>query len=216
VLYGTTMAYGASSTNAPLVTTHNISLTGLNTNTLYHYTVISAEYSTSTTSGDYTFTTASSPSVSSGGSDSGATVGVAAGYASAPATTPLPPVSTSTPPPSTSGMTISQMQTLLASLESELQMLEAEAGNQIASSTVSFVFTRDLQFGMTGNDVRQLQLFLIAQNAGPAARKLKTHGTTINFATLTKAALIEFQKSVGITPTSGYFGPITRAWVNAH
>jgi hypothetical protein len=152
-----------------------------------------------------------------------ASVGVAAGYAPAPIANPLPlPVpstSTSTPPssitssPSTSGMTISQMQTLLASLESELQTLEAEAGNQNASSTVSFVFTRDLELWSTGNDVTQLQLFLIAQNKGPAARALKAHGTTTTFASLTKAALIEFQKSVGITPASGYFGSITRGWV---
>jgi peptidoglycan hydrolase-like protein with peptidoglycan-binding domain len=67
---------------------------------------------------------------------------------------------------------------------------------------------------MTGADVKQLQLFLISQNAGPAAHKLETHGTTQNFATLTEAALIEFQKHVGITPASGYFGPITRAWVD--
>jgi hypothetical protein len=69
---------------------------------------------------------------------------------------------------------------------------------------------------MTGNDVKQLQIFLIAQNAGSAARAIKTHGLTTNFATLTKVALIEFQKSVGISPASGYFGAITRRWVNAH
>jgi peptidoglycan hydrolase-like protein with peptidoglycan-binding domain len=67
---------------------------------------------------------------------------------------------------------------------------------------------------MTGTDVRQLQRFLISQNAGAAARALKAHGITKNFGPLTKAALIEFQKSVGIRPTSGYFGPITRAYVN--
>ena len=27
-------------------------------------------------------------------------------------------------------------------------------------------------------------------------------------------ALIEFQKKAGITPTSGYFGPITRNYIN--
>jgi hypothetical protein len=219
VYYGTTTSYGATSTVPTLVTTHSITLTGLSAATLYNYEVTSAEYGTSTTSGDYTFTTASTPSVSSGSS---VTVGVAAGGVYIPIANQLPPVSTSTPPSSvtpplsTSGMTISQMQALLASLESELQALEAQAGNQTGSSTVSFVFTRDLQSGMTGNDVKQLQLFLIAENAGLAARKLKAHGVTTTFAALTKNALIEFQKSVGIKPASGYFGPITRKWVKGH
>jgi DNA-binding beta-propeller fold protein YncE len=117
---------------------------------------------------------------------------------------------------STSGMSIAQMEGLLASLEAQLQALEAQAGNQTASTTASLVFTRDLQLGMTGNDVKALQQFLISQNSGSAAQKLKTHGTTTNFGTLTQNALIEFQKKAGITPTSGYFGAITRAWVNAH
>jgi peptidoglycan hydrolase-like protein with peptidoglycan-binding domain len=69
---------------------------------------------------------------------------------------------------------------------------------------------------MSGNDMKQLQLFLIKENAGPAAEKLKAHGVTQTFASLTKAALIEFQKHVGIVPASGYFGPITRAWVTSH
>ena len=108
------------------------------------------------------------------------------------------------------------MQDLLVSLETQLQALEVEAGSQTPSTTALFTFTRNLQVGMMGADVKQLQLFLISQNAGPAARKLKAHGATQTFAILTKAALVEFQKSVDITPASGYFGPITRTWVNAH
>jgi hypothetical protein len=115
---------------------------------------------------------------------------------------------------STAGMSISQLQNLLASLEAELQTLEAEAGTQTSATTPSFTFARNLQLNMTGNDVKQLQQFLIGQNAGPAARKLAAHGTTQNFGSLTKAALIEFQKKAGISPTSGYFGPITRKYVN--
>ena len=142
-----------------------------------------------------------------------ATNGVGSGFTSNP--TPNPPIGTTTS--TTAGMSISQMQTLLASLESQLQTLEAQAGSKgtVVATTPSYVFSRDLQFGMTGPDVKQLQLYLIAKNAGPAARKLKAHGTTENFATLTFNALIEFQKSVGIKPASGYFGPITRGWVKA-
>jgi Putative peptidoglycan binding domain len=68
---------------------------------------------------------------------------------------------------------------------------------------------------MTGNDVTELQLFLINQLSGSAAEKLKAHGTTKTFGILTLNALIEFQKRAGIKPPSGYFGPITRAYVSA-
>jgi peptidoglycan hydrolase-like protein with peptidoglycan-binding domain len=67
---------------------------------------------------------------------------------------------------------------------------------------------------MTGSDVKELQQFLVSRNTGSAARKLSAHGVTRNFATLTKNALIEYQKKAGITPASGYFGPRTRAYVN--
>jgi peptidoglycan hydrolase-like protein with peptidoglycan-binding domain len=77
-----------------------------------------------------------------------------------------------------------------------------------------YVFSRNLSYGMTGNDVRSLQRFLITQDAGPAARVLAKVGATGTFGILTRNAVIEFQKSVGIVPASGYFGPITRAYVN--
>jgi hypothetical protein len=112
---------------------------------------------------------------------------------------------------STAGMSVSQMQNLLTSLEAQLQALQSEA-----SGTTTVSFARNLSYGMTGNDVKALQSLLIKGNAGPAARRLAAHGATTNFGPLTKAALIEFQKSVGIKLASGYFGPITRAYVNAH
>jgi peptidoglycan hydrolase-like protein with peptidoglycan-binding domain len=107
----------------------------------------------------------------------------------------------------TAGMSLSEMKSLLASLEAELQRLESQAS--LASSS------RDLSFGMTGSDVKSLQQFLISRDSGSAARKLKSHGATMNFGSLTKNALIEFQKKVGIAPAFGYFGAITRAWINA-
>jgi murein L,D-transpeptidase YcbB/YkuD len=121
------------------------------------------------------------------------------------------PVQTISSATSTAGMSVSQMQNLLASLEAQLQALQSEA-----SGTTTVSFARNLSYGMTGNSVKALQSFLIKKNAGPAARRLAAHGATTNFGPLTKAALIEFQKSVGIKLASGYFGPITRAYVNAH
>jgi peptidoglycan hydrolase-like protein with peptidoglycan-binding domain len=43
----------------------------------------------------------------------------------------------------------------------------------------------------------------------------RMHGTTKTFGILTYNALREFQKKAGIVPASGYFGPKTRAYVNA-
>jgi len=61
VNYGLTTSYGTNASNASMVTSHSVSLTGLSTNTLYHYRVNSTDASSNTaTSGDFTFTTANS------------------------------------------------------------------------------------------------------------------------------------------------------------
>ena len=77
------------------------------------------------------------------------------------------------------------------------------------------IFARNLSTNMSGDDVRQLQQFLINQNKGVKAQALKAHGTTTYFGQLTRSALIEFQSSVGISPAVGFFGPITRTYVNS-
>jgi peptidoglycan hydrolase-like protein with peptidoglycan-binding domain len=70
--------------------------------------------------------------------------------------------------------------------------------------------TRDLRLGSEGNDVVKVQSFLIALNTGPAAVKLANSGATGYFGPVTEAALIEYQRAVGITPANGQFGPVTR------
>lgn len=65
VLYGTTTAYGSSTTLlAGLVTAHSATLTGLTSGTLYHFKVCSKNTTTGdgTLSNDYTFTTGTLPS----------------------------------------------------------------------------------------------------------------------------------------------------------
>ncbi|MEN9405400.1 MAG: hypothetical protein RLY47_359 [Candidatus Parcubacteria bacterium] len=84
----------------------------------------------------------------------------------------------------------------------------------LGTPTTSNLYTRDLDIGSQGDDVLQLQLFLIAQNKGPAAQSLAANGATGFFGPLTQAALVEYQASVGITPAVGFFGPVTRAYVN--
>lgn len=103
----------------------------------------------------------------------------------------------------------------LQSLEAQLTALEAQASGTTVSLS-PYVFSSNLSLGMSANDVKQLQFYLIQRNKGPAAERLGAHGITDYFGPLTKAALIEFQKAVGIHPAIGYFGPITRSWIEAH
>jgi Domain of unknown function DUF11/Putative peptidoglycan binding domain len=108
----------------------------------------------------------------------------------------------------TAGTSTLALQAEIAVLEDELQSLMAQAGN-VSSS---YHFTRNLGLWDTGPDVHTLQGLLVSENAGPAARALAMHGTTQTFGYLTLNALKEFQAHVGISAT-GYFGPITRAYV---
>jgi peptidoglycan hydrolase-like protein with peptidoglycan-binding domain len=64
--------------------------------------------------------------------------------------------------------------------------------------------------------IYDLQRYLIAQNSGSASALLATHGATGNFGSVTKSALAEFQVRVGISPASGNYGPITRAYIATH
>lgn len=78
------------------------------------------------------------------------------------------------------------------------------------------VFTKNLWKGVRGNDVKSLQEFLISQNKGPAAQALANITTTTYFGEMTRAAVAEFQATVGISPATGSFGPKTRAYVSSH
>ena len=99
-----------------------------------------------------------------------------------------------------------------------LFLAQCQNGTQpgIASTSVTSQLTsvstsmRDLQIGMSGEDVRALQEKLIAKNIGAAARALLNNGATGYFGQRTKSALIEFQQKVGIVPTEGYYGVLTR------
>lgn len=78
-------------------------------------------------------------------------------------------------------------------------------------------FTRNLTVGSTGTDVMDLQKFL---NSNPdtmvAASGAGSPGMeTSYFGPATKAAVVKFQTKHSVSPTSGYFGPLTRAVANA-
>ena len=75
---------------------------------------------------------------------------------------------------------------------------------------------RDLYLGLVGEDVRDLQKFLNKVGhplgeSGPGSAGQETDF----FGVQTKKALIEFQYKNKITPAIGFFGPLTRALVNS-
>lgn len=94
-------------------------------------------------------------------------------------------------------------------LAAQIAALQAQLAALGGSSSASVTFTRDLTIGSTGADVTALQNWLISKGFTIAA------GATGYFGAQTAAALGKYQASVMISPAAGYFGPITRAKVNA-
>lgn len=79
-----------------------------------------------------------------------------------------------------------------------------------------YIFTRDLHKGMTGIDVKFLQVWLNSHGFKVALSGLGSPGQeTSYFGELTRIAVSKFQQSKGIEPSAGYFGPRTRAAINS-
>ena len=74
----------------------------------------------------------------------------------------------------------------------------------------------ELDVGSSGTLVVALQKYLIATNVGAFAKRLGEAGATGYFGPITKAALAEFQASVGITPANGYYGAATKTYIDTH
>src|SRR3989338_1217970 len=122
------------------------------------------------------------------------------------------PVITVTPP--TSAAVIAQLQAQVQSLVAQLNALLAARG--LPGVGVGS-FARDLEVGSTGDDVKALQVYLnthgyVIVSSGPGS----SGNETTKFGGLTGAALGKLQKAAGITPTAGYFGAKTRAYIAAH
>lgn len=141
-------------------------------------------------------------------------------------TTPAVPATPATPAKSASGLSASQVQSILAvlasfdadaaTIASVKASLEGTPVTGSATSAAVGVFKANLTIGSLGNEVKALQEYLNAHGYQVASSGPGSPGSeTTRFGSLTKAALIKFQKAKGITPAVGYFGPITRAAVNS-
>ncbi len=81
-------------------------------------------------------------------------------------------------------------------------------------SPVSDTFSRDLEIGMSGSDVRALQVFLNTSGFVITNSGIGSPGSESDFfGSLTRAALIKYQSAHNIAPAAGYFGPKTRSLV---
>ncbi len=78
-------------------------------------------------------------------------------------------------------------------------------------SPTSTLLKRDLEFGMSGEDVKGLQVYLNTNGFPIVASGYGSLGNeTTYFGALTRQAVIAFQIAKGISPASGYVGPLTR------
>jgi hypothetical protein len=121
--------------------------------------------------------------------------------------------------PSASALTQAQVDSILSLLTSfgadasTIANVEASltggtpstSGSSSSSSCASY--TRDLTLGSTGADVVSLQTMLESKGF----LTIPTGVSKGYFGALTKSALASYQAAMGISPASGYFGPITRS-----
>ena len=116
-------------------------------------------------------------------------------------------------------LSLNQLEAQIAGLRAQIdalikrKMMKNESIQEIEISRE--LFSRNLEKGMYGQDVRELQKFL---NKNGFIISEKNEGSIGNETTYigerTEAALIRFQEKNGISPAAGYFGQITRSFVS--
>src|SRR3989344_655447 len=112
-----------------------------------------------------------------------------------------------------SAITIADLQAQIAALTAQLNALIAQQGGTPAGTCS---FTRDLFNGVTGDDVKCLQQYLNSAGQQVASSGAGSPGSeTTFFGSRTRAAVSKWQAENGVSPTAGYFGPISRAKYNS-
>jgi peptidoglycan hydrolase-like protein with peptidoglycan-binding domain len=108
---------------------------------------------------------------------------------------------------------IEQLQQQILALKRQLAQLQMQIAwqNTYQNNPSCSLFTSDLFYGMSSNEVKCLQQFLA--NLGPSIYPEKL--ITGYYGPLTMAAVKRYQAMKGII-TTGYFGPLTRAAANSN
>ncbi len=217
IFYGPTTSYGQQTDEMNVsnrVVSHVANINNLSACTVYHYQIAVKDASNNMTlSSDGTFKTLgcpTSPVPTSSVRRSSVSVSVPAGSSASL---------------DTRGYSMQQIISLLARFMNPSVVEVLNNASVVATSTASRASTgssspaprpssirRNLTVGSIGDDVRQLQSFLINQNGGSTTRAqaLANVGATGYFGSLTRAALAEYQAANGVVPSAGYFGPVTR------
>ena len=135
-----------------------------------------------------------------GGGGGGGGGGSGSSSSSTSSTTPAP-----TPVPATTAGGIAAQ---IAAIQAQIAGL---LGQTPATGPSTAQFTRNLTVGSQGEDVRTLQQYLNATGFKIAESGPGSPGKETNlFGSLTRVALAKWQAANGISPASGYFGPLTR------
>ncbi len=88
--------------------------------------------------------------------------------------------------------------------------------SKVSAQNIRLSFSRSLQQGAIHKDVKKLQEFLNSQGYTISSVGAGSVGKeTDYFGPLTQKALIKFQQANGIKPAVGYFGPVTRSYINS-
>lgn len=143
-----------------------------------------------------------------------------------PATPAIPAVPTVNPavpaipatPASGNSSSMTPREALIAQITQQINTPQGQINaHALANANANAVFNRDLYVGLTGADVKLLQVWLNTHGYAVASSGLGSSGNeTTKFGSLTKVALAKFQTAVGISPTAGYFGTKTRAYLATH
>src|SRR3989338_4479292 len=108
--------------------------------------------------------------------------------------------------------TLAELQAMLNDIQAQIAALTGGG----SSTAVQCTFTRRLYQGITGSDVQCLQQYLNGAGHQVAASGSGSPGNeTTYFGGLTLAAVSSWQAANGVSPTAGYFGPLSQAKYNA-
>jgi hypothetical protein len=97
-----------------------------------------------------------------------------------------------------------------------IQSLNTGTRFVLISMPPNFTFKKNFDSGVSNLDIKILQRFLNQNGYTVSKSGAGSYGReTTTFGPATRNAVIKFQKAMGIKPTSGYFGPITRGVLNS-
>jgi len=120
---------------------------------------------------------------------------------------------TPTPSPATGAGAIAAQ---IAALQAQIAGLLGQTPAAPVAPPSASQFTRNLNIGSTGEDVKALQQYLNAVGFKIVGSGPGSLGNETNlFGSLTRTALAKWQAANGVSPASGYFGPLTRAKITS-